>query len=224
LSAFDSNELIVNDEVLVNPQTRAMGDFRFRLKQPVICKRNMICKTNAESIENVQPVTSASEIREQSQRSGTLLTPQIVDSVLIIWIAGVLLFLFRLVIGLTSTKLLTQRASKFNEPKVSELFSSLLKEFNLKKTVRLLHSKRTLMPVVCGIFRPVVLLPADANNWSEERLRMVLLHELAHVARRDCLTQMLAQTACAFYWFNPFVWSAAAVYASNANKPATIMC
>jgi beta-lactamase regulating signal transducer with metallopeptidase domain len=54
-----------------------------------------------------------------------------------------------------------------------------------------------------------VLLPAEAERWSEEQRRLVLLHELTHVTRRDCLTQMLAQVACAFYWFNPFIWSAA---------------
>ena len=64
------------------------------------------------------------------------------------------------------------------------------------------------MPVATGLFRPSVIMPADADTWSESRLRVVLLHELAHVKRRDCLTHVLAQAACAFYWFNPLAWLA----------------
>ena len=64
------------------------------------------------------------------------------------------------------------------------------------------------MPVAAGIFRPAVIMPADADTWSESRLRVVLLHELAHVKRRDCLTHVLAQAACAFHWFNPLAWLA----------------
>ena len=71
----------------------------------------------------------------------------------------------------------------------------------------LIHPDKAI-PVVWGIFRHRLLLPAVALQWSDEQLRSVLLHELAHIKRRDTLAQLLAQTACALHWFNPLVWFA----------------
>jgi uncharacterized GH25 family protein/thiol-disulfide isomerase/thioredoxin len=63
-----------------------------------------------------------------------------------------------------------------------------------------------LSPMVIGLFRPVMVLPADADSWSNERRMLVLLHELAHVKRRDVLTQTIGCLACALDWFNPICW------------------
>ena len=65
------------------------------------------------------------------------------------------------------------------------------------------------MPMVLGIRQPIVIVPAIADHWSDDRRQAVMLHELAHVARYDCLTQTLASAACALYWFHPGVWWAA---------------
>jgi hypothetical protein len=79
----------------------------------------------------------------------------------------------------------------------------------LERPIILLQSKDDLMPVTWGWWRPIVLLPVEADEWSLARRRVVLLHELAHIKRRDCATQLVAHLACSFYWFNPLVWYAA---------------
>ncbi len=78
----------------------------------------------------------------------------------------------------------------------------------IKQAVKLLIHAQKNIPVVWGIVRPRLLLPAIAAQWSNEQLRSVLLHELAHIKRGDALSQLLAQTACAVHWFNPLVWLA----------------
>jgi beta-lactamase regulating signal transducer with metallopeptidase domain len=65
-------------------------------------------------------------------------------------------------------------------------------------------------PLATGLWHAAILLPRLALSWSSERRQAVLLHELAHIRRRDCGVQLLAQAACALYWFNPLVWIAAA--------------
>jgi beta-lactamase regulating signal transducer with metallopeptidase domain len=56
----------------------------------------------------------------------------------------------------------------------------------------------------------VVILPEDAEDWDDERLALVLTHELAHVRRLDVLTHIVGQCAVALFWFHPLAWLAAA--------------
>jgi beta-lactamase regulating signal transducer with metallopeptidase domain/Flp pilus assembly protein TadD len=77
----------------------------------------------------------------------------------------------------------------------------------LGREVRLLASSRVAVPVVWGIFRPVLLLPEDAETWPIERLRVVLLHELAHLKRSDGVSLILTRLALSVFWFHPLAWS-----------------
>jgi beta-lactamase regulating signal transducer with metallopeptidase domain len=61
-------------------------------------------------------------------------------------------------------------------------------------------------PAVTGLFRSTILVPEAAVGWPVDRCRLVLVHELAHVRRRDVLVQALADVACAIHWVNPLVW------------------
>jgi hypothetical protein len=52
-------------------------------------------------------------------------------------------------------------------------------------------------------------LPANCVEWTASQRRVVILHELAHVRRRDCVTQLMTECACALYWFHPLIFLAA---------------
>ena len=64
------------------------------------------------------------------------------------------------------------------------------------------------MPMTFGFRKTVVFLPSDASGWGDERRRMVLLHELAHVRRGDVATHLMARAALGLNWWNPLAWIA----------------
>jgi HEAT repeat protein/beta-lactamase regulating signal transducer with metallopeptidase domain len=128
---------------------------------------------------------------------------------LAIWLAGAMVVALRMLVGTVSVWWIVQRARPVEDDSWNALMEFLVWQLELKRPVRLLESRSVSMPITCGMFRSVVLIPQGADEWAEERRQVVLSHELAHVKRRDCLTQMLAQLACALYWFNPLIWIAA---------------
>jgi len=88
----------------------------------------------------------------------------------------------------------------------SALLAECARELGIQRPVRLLRTAARTMPTAVGILDETVLIPSNANSWSADRRRAVMLHELAHVERRDCLTQMIASVACILYWPHPAVW------------------
>src|SRR5262245_9092935 len=75
----------------------------------------------------------------------------------------------------------------------------------LKRRLCLLQNDRAVLGT-WGVIRPRIFLPYEAEQWSEERLRVVLTHELAHIKRFDWLVQVFAELIRAVYWFNPLFW------------------
>jgi TonB family protein len=64
------------------------------------------------------------------------------------------------------------------------------------------------VPCTIGFLRPVIAFPADAEEWDDEDIRRVLIHECEHVRRGDWLIGLAARLACSLYWFHPLAWLA----------------
>ncbi|HKY06213.1 MAG TPA: M56 family metallopeptidase [Blastocatellia bacterium] len=127
---------------------------------------------------------------------------------LFLWVAGALAIFARLAIGTAGVWRMARSSEQITDREWTALAKGISWEINLRREVALLKSERVTMPLTWGSFRSAILLPAEADEWEADRRHIVLLHELAHVKRRDCLTQSFAHMVCAIYWFNPLVWLA----------------
>ncbi len=127
----------------------------------------------------------------------------------LVWVAGALAVLVRLAIAHAGVHLLVSRAAYVDDEDWHTMAEDLARQLGITGLVRLRWSAWTTVPLSVGVLHPVVVLPEAARTWPLARRRAVLLHELAHVKRRDCLTHLLAQVVCALHWFNPLVWVAA---------------
>jgi beta-lactamase regulating signal transducer with metallopeptidase domain len=62
-------------------------------------------------------------------------------------------------------------------------------------------------PVICCLLRPVLLWPQGLQDQlSAAGCRAVVIHELAHLRRRDHWVRWLELTAAVLYWWNPLFW------------------
>src|SRR6266576_1061081 len=146
--------------------------------------------------------TAAGPVRWQITLNWTAL-------IVAVWLGGVAVVLMLLAVGMARIAWL----DRVNEPVTDAAWLLLVDELSLEigltRRVRVLQADGPAMPMTWGMRRPAILLPAEADAWTPERRRDVLLHELAHVKRHDFLIQLIARVACAVYWFHPLVWLAA---------------
>jgi beta-lactamase regulating signal transducer with metallopeptidase domain len=126
-----------------------------------------------------------------------------------VWAAVACAILSAPIVGMITLTRLARSARPVAGGDWAALLLALRTQLDLTRPVTVLESGRAVMPMTWGWLRPVILVPVEADHWPIDRRRDVLLHELAHIRRLDCLTQTFAQLACAVYWCNPLVWLAA---------------
>ncbi len=135
-----------------------------------------------------------------------------------LWVLGALVPLVALALGFRRVASLVRNALPATDPELVALAGEISTRLSLTRPVPVLLSGAVTVPMTSGLFRPVLLLPEAAGAWPEERQRVVLLHELAHVARRDLGSLLVAEFATASYWFHPLAHFVAAHLRRSAEE------
>jgi bla regulator protein blaR1 len=123
-----------------------------------------------------------------------------------IWGAGALLCLLPVLAGTWHLRALRRSGSSC--ARGDALLRRLSAEAGLQRSIVVRVHETIPGPMTYGTVRPVILLPLDAESWSDEALSRAMIHELEHVRRGDWLSQYMARIVGALYWFHPLVWMA----------------
>ncbi len=140
-------------------------------------------------------------LAEAGQFSGSQVLP-------LVWGLGALILLARLLVSSIAAWRVVRESTPVSDGNLVTEVKLLCRQLGIRSPVTLVENPRLTMPMAWGVFRQTVLLPSAAHSWTDERQRVVLLHELAHLKRWDCQTLLLARVVTALHWFNPLAWIA----------------
>ncbi len=125
-----------------------------------------------------------------------------------IWITGVLVSFAVLLTGWTRLAWIATASDRILHGKWVRAAGSIACAYRLRRNVHLVQSRNSAILATWGAIHPRIILPPGAEAWPEDRIQVVLRHELAHVKRHDWFVQTAAEILRAIYWFDPLIWIA----------------
>lgn len=124
------------------------------------------------------------------------------------WLIGAIASVLVLAVGVGRLMWLGAHADRIDGSTWNRVLTDVARELDVTAPVTLLAIDHPALLVTWGVLTPKVLIPRAALAWPEDRIRIVLRHELSHIRRRDWLVQMVAEVVRAVHWFNPLAWIA----------------
>ena len=141
-------------------------------------------------------------------------TSSITGNILLgIWIAGILVMVVFLAKAFLRLQNLKQSALPLQHPKIRRLYHQCLHEMKITKNIPIYSTAFLKSPVISGLWKPCIYLPIHLisdykENYKENDIKYMLMHELAHYKHKDALANYFMNIIGVLYWFNPFVWYA----------------
>jgi Zn-dependent protease with chaperone function len=124
-----------------------------------------------------------------------------------IWAVIASLILFRLAVGVWRLRQLRQDFSEVDLAVLNPEIANIVRDFGDRRRVKLCVSNELAVPAAVGFFHPAIVLPAKLlPELSAEELKLILLHEFAHLRRWDNWTNLVQKIVKAVFFFHPAVW------------------
>jgi bla regulator protein BlaR1 len=132
----------------------------------------------------------------------------------LIWVIGASACLIRTTIVHWCFCRRLKHAVACESPRLRNLWEACCQQAGVRRNVPILLFEGVQQPAVLGLIRPRLLLPVDAAELNDEQLRMIMLHELAHLRYWDIAANWVLVVVRALHWWNPVYWLAAARFQS----------
>lgn len=127
----------------------------------------------------------------------------------LIWLMGATLIAVRMLIIHLRFVRKVNRVSASTDDRLLQLWKSCCQQIHIRRSIPIIVFDEISQPSVLGAFRPKLLLPTDVTELDDNQLRLIMLHELAHITRRDLCVNWILFGLRLFHWWNPIYWLAA---------------
>jgi beta-lactamase regulating signal transducer with metallopeptidase domain len=139
-------------------------------------------------------------------------------TLVLVWLLGLAWRLGALTIGMAGITRLRWSSHRVTDNRLIEALNASRARLDYRGSVLFLLSDQIALPITWGWLRARIALPQDACHWPAERIDAALLHELAHIKRRDFAIQTLGRITCAVNWYNPLVLRLFRVWKSETEQ------
>lgn len=178
----------------------------------IMRRENSIHSLTEVRKENPEIAGSASVSEQKSQPLRPSMAKGITINwsslIFVIWVSGVFVFFLRFAWSLTKIWKISSEGQEIADKGLKKLLKACEENYGVRGSIHMVSTRNIGIPATFGLFRAVLLLPADISTWPKDKQKAAICHELAHIKRRDYIFNLIAQMACALYWFNPLVWMA----------------
>jgi Zn-dependent protease with chaperone function len=124
-----------------------------------------------------------------------------------VWLIAMCGALIHLALGMFRLGALRRSCKPIHAVDLAPALAEIAREFSASRSVTLATSDRLTVPSAIGFFQPMIVVPAWAlHELTPEEFRVILLHEFAHLRRRDDWTNLLQKSLRALFIFHPAVW------------------
>lgn len=115
--------------------------------------------------------------------------------------------LFGVARALWHLHVLQKSCTQIDSAGLGPLLQETLRRYRIQRPVQLCTSEQVKVPTAIGLIKPAVVIPSWVmRELSAPELNQILLHELAHLRRRDDWTNLIQQVVRALFFFHPAVW------------------
>jgi TonB family protein len=136
----------------------------------------------------------------------------------LVWVVGVAIATGLLLLRVARLVRLSMSAGPVVDGPWRRLTTDIAAHYGIARPIVLLTTPAPDLLATWGVLKPRVLLPTQALAWGEERVRVALCHELAHIARLDWPIQVGADILRTLFWFNPLLWILSARLRHEAER------
>jgi len=154
----------------------------------------------------VASVSKAASVA-QAVRSEIVLPSVWAVGIFAVWILIATLATLRIVVGLWKLRRLRRGALPLTKSSSPPAIQLVIAQFQSGRRVTVRRSSAVTVPTAIGFFRQVILIPDWVlQDLSAEELKVILLHEFAHLRRFDDWTNLAQKLVRSVFFFHPAVW------------------